>query len=142
MAKAKPRFNPNEAAARMFISTQVEQDTHDAQPTPSTHDTQVTQPVLSTHDTHDTQSEQQVHSTHDTQNAQPIPNTQNTHSTHDAQSTHSVQGTQRAQKHPRINMAFYGDNLEFVREEAWRNKQSITEYVNSLIEQARNKKGE
>ena len=109
MAKAKPRFNPNEAAARMFISTQAEQDTHD------------------------TQDEQPVQITHD---AQP------THNTHDVLSAHNTQDTpktQRAQKHPRINMAFYGDNLEFVREEAWRNKQSITEYVNSLIEQARNK---
>lgn len=113
MAKAKPRFNPNEAAARMFISTQAEQDTHD------------------------TQDEQPVQITHD---AQPTHNTQGVH---DALSTHNTQDTpktQRAQKHPRINMAFYGDNLEFVREEAWRNKQSITEYVNGLIEQARDRK--
>lgn len=110
MAKAKPRFNPNEAAAKMFLSTQEEQVAHD---------TQVEQPAQVTHNTHDT------------------PKTQNTQS---EQSTYKAQGTQRAQKHPRINMAFYGDNLEFVREAAWRNKQSITEYMNSLIEQARSQK--
>lgn len=109
MAKAKPRFNPNEAAAKMFLSTQEEQVTQNTQDVPSVHDTQ---------------KEQQTHDTHSTPNVQSTPNTQ---------------GTQRVQKHPRINMAFYGDNLEFVREAAWRNKQSITEYMNSLIEQARNK---
>ena len=109
MAKVKPRFNPNEAAAKMFLSTQDEQVTHD---------TQAEQNTQVTHNTHDTPKEQST---------QSVPSTQKT------------QGTQRVQKHPRINMAFYGDNLEFVREDAWRNKQSITEYMNSLIEQARNK---
>ena len=36
-------------------------------------------------------------------------------------------------KHPRINLAFYGENLEFCREMAWRNHQSVTAYVNDLI---------
>lgn len=118
MAKAKPRFNPNEAAAKMFLSTQEEQVAHD------------------TPNTQEEQSEQNTPSTHATQEVQNTLNTQST------QNTHKAHSTQRAQKHPRINMAFYGDNLEFVREAAWRNKQSITEYMNGLIEQVRNKKGE
>lgn len=130
MAKAKPRFNPNEAAARMFISTQVEQDTHDAQSVQDTQNAPQVQEVQSEPSTQDAHDTQPASITHGTQDAQPV---QSAHDTHDTQKT------QRAQKHPRINMAFYGDNLEFVREEAWRNKQSITEYVNSLIEQARNK---
>lgn len=124
MAKAKPRFNPNEAAAKMFMSTQEEQVAHN---------TQEEQTAQQTHDTLNTQGVQGTHKT------QVASSTQNTPST---QGVHETQSTQRAQKHPRINMAFYGDNLEFVREEAWRNKQSITEYVNSLIEQARRTKGE
>lgn len=36
-------------------------------------------------------------------------------------------------KYPRINLAFYGDNLEFCREMAWKNHQSVTAYVNDLI---------
>lgn len=40
---------------------------------------------------------------------------------------------------PRMNMAFYGDNLAFCREMAWRNRQSITQYVNQLIAQEKEK---
>lgn len=39
-----------------------------------------------------------------------------------------------SKKHPRINMAFYDDNLDYVREAAYQNRMSITEYVNKLIE--------
>lgn len=39
----------------------------------------------------------------------------------------------RKQKYPRINLAFYGDNLDYVREAAYQNRMSITEYVNHLI---------
>ena len=48
--------------------------------------------------------------------------------------------TQRKQKHPRINMAFYGDNLEYVREAAYQSRMSVTEYVNSLIVDDKNRK--
>lgn len=41
--------------------------------------------------------------------------------------------SKRVQKDPRINMAFYGDNLDYVREAAHQNRMSITEYVNKLI---------
>lgn len=34
---------------------------------------------------------------------------------------------------PRINMAFYEDNLEFLQYAAWKNRMSITQYVNQLI---------
>ena len=53
--------------------------------------------------------------------------TQYTHNTHD------TQGVQRKQKHPRINLAFYGDNLERAKEAAWLKKISVTEYINQLI---------
>lgn len=43
----------------------------------------------------------------------------------------------RRQKHPRMNMAFYGDNLAYLKEVAWENKKSITQYVNDLIEKDR-----
>ena len=35
---------------------------------------------------------------------------------------------------PRINLAFYGDNLKFLQYAAWKNRLSITAYVNRLIE--------
>ena len=100
----KPKFNPSEAAARMFISTQGTQDTQE--------------------------DAQEVHDAQDTQSA---PNT------HYTQSTQDTQKTQRVQKHPRINMAFYGDNLDYVREEAWKKRMSVTEYVNELITKDRYK---
>lgn len=34
---------------------------------------------------------------------------------------------------PRINMAFYDDNLKFAQYASWKNRQSITQFVNSLI---------
>lgn len=39
----------------------------------------------------------------------------------------------RERNDPRINISFYDDHLKFCREIAWRNRQSITAYVNSLI---------
>ena len=66
----------------------------------------------------------------------------NTHITHDTQHTPSTpkeQKTERVQKHPRINMAFYGDNLEYVREAAYQSRMSVTEYINQLILDDKNK---
>lgn len=83
---SKPKFNPNEAAAKMFLSTQQAQDTQD---------------------------------------------------THE--NAHDTQGTQRKQKLPRINLAFYGDNLEYAREAAWKARKTITQYVNDLIEEDKRK---
>lgn len=40
-------------------------------------------------------------------------------------------------KLPSINLAFYGDNLDYVREAAYQSRMSITEYVNRLIEKDR-----
>lgn len=72
-------------------------------------------------------------------NAQKNIEERNAHSaqhTQDAQHTqgaHDAQNAQRKQKHPRINMAFYGDNLDYAREAAYRRRMSVTEYVNQLI---------
>ena len=43
----------------------------------------------------------------------------------------------RQQKYPRINLAFYHGNLDYVREAAWQNRMSITEYINFLIDKDR-----
>lgn len=47
----------------------------------------------------------------------------------------------RKQKYPRINLAFYDDNLEYVREAAYQSRVSITEYVNKLIKKDRQETG-
>lgn len=41
--------------------------------------------------------------------------------------------SERSQKHPRINMAFYDDNLAYLQEAAWKARKSVTAYVNDLI---------
>ena len=77
------------------------------------------------------------------QDAQDTPDThsvQNTHDTQSAQGALKTQQSQRKQKHPRINMAFYGDNLNYLRDAAWKAKMSVTEYVNTLISQDKEKK--
>ena len=61
----------------------------------------------------------------------------NTQHTHDTQRT---QTAQRKQKHPRINMAFYGDNLDYVREAAYAKRVSVTEYINQLIVDDKNRR--
>ena len=48
----------------------------------------------------------------------------------------------RKQKHPRINMAFYGDNLEYVELIARIEGVSVTQYINTLIEADRDSKKE
>ena len=72
--------------------------------------------------------------------AQSKPNTQHTQDEQGAHNTHDTQGaqnSQRKQKHPRINMAFYGNNLDYLRNAAWKARMSVTEYVNALIHQDR-----
>lgn len=69
-------------------------------------------------------------------NAQKKIQERNTQHTHDTQGT---QSTHRKQKYPRINMAFYDDNLEYVREAAYRKRLSVTEYINQLIVDDKNR---
>lgn len=45
----------------------------------------------------------------------------------------------RSQKHPRINMAFYDDNLAYLQDAAWKARKSVTAYVNDLIAADREK---
>lgn len=71
------------------------------------------------------------------QEAQQNIQTRNTQHTHD---THDTQSQGRRQKHPRINMAFYGDNLEYVRERAYQKRVSVTEYINQLIVDDKNRR--
>ena len=58
--------------------------------------------------------------------------TQDAQEEQEAQSAHDTQ--ERKQKHPRINMAFAPDNLDYLRTMAGLDGISITAYVNRLIE--------
>jgi len=42
-------------------------------------------------------------------------------------------GRKKKAPDPRINMAFYDKNLKFCQYASWKNRQSITQYVNALI---------
>lgn len=46
---------------------------------------------------------------------------------------------QKKKPDPRINLSFYGDNLKFVQYAAWRNRMSITAYMNQLLEKEKPK---
>ncbi|MFA5638774.1 MAG: hypothetical protein WC961_07890 [Anaerovoracaceae bacterium] len=65
-------------------------------------------------------------------------------STHDTQEVQEVQRTQgkKGQKLPRINMAFQTSNLEYLQIISRIEGKSITEYVNNLVEQDRQKNSE
>lgn len=72
-------------------------------------------------------------------NGQSVQTAQGTHDTQDTHNAHITRYANRKQKHPRINMAFYDDNLDYLRDAAWKAKMSVTEYVNGLIRQDRGK---
>lgn len=67
-------------------------------------------------------------------------NTSSTQVTQNTPITQYTHDTQRKQKHPRINMAFYDNNLEYVREAAYQARMSVTEYVNKLIKEDQQRK--
>lgn len=67
--------------------------------------------------------------------------TQGTQDAHDTQNTQQTQPAERKQKHPRINMAFYGDNLDYLKDVSWAARMSVTEYVNNLVAEDRKKNG-
>lgn len=64
-----------------------------------------------------------------------------TQGTQDAHDTQQTQPAERKQKHPRINMAFYGDNLDYLKDVSWAARMSVTEYVNNLVAEDRKKNG-
>ena len=69
-----------------------------------------------------------------------VKNVESKNNTQDTQHTQQTQSAQRKQKYPRINMAFYDDNLEYVKEAAYQARMSVTEYVNQLIVDDKNRK--
>lgn len=73
-----------------------------------------------------------------------ISNTQDVQELHDTQEVQEVQRTQgkKGQKLPRINMAFQTVNLEYLQLISRIEGKSITEYVNNLVEQDRQKNSE
>ena len=79
--------------------------------------------------------------THDTQGIQDTHITQHTHDTQDTQDTQKKQPfLKRKQKYPRINMAFH--DIEYLREIAYQNRMTQTEYVNYLLEEDKRKRME
>lgn len=70
-----------------------------------------------------------------------ISNTQEVHDTQEVQEVQRTQG-KKGQKLPRINMAFQTVNLEYLQLISRIEGKSITEYVNNLVEQDRQKNSE
>lgn len=73
-------------------------------------------------------SSKDVQDTQDTQEGQNVQHALNTQDAH-------VITTRK--KHPRINMAFYGENHEYLEYISRINGVSITQYVNNLIDRDR-----
>lgn len=73
--------------------------------------------------------------THDAQDALDAQEVQQVHNAPEVQDAPIVHGTQgkRGKKHPRINMAFPADNLEYLQLISRIEGVSITEYVNRLV---------
>lgn len=68
-------------------------------------------------------------------------NTQDVYNTYKTQETQEVQKTQgrKGQKLPRMNMAFYGDNLPYINKMSRLKGVTATAYINELIEQDKEK---
>lgn len=92
--------------------------------------------IGSTQQEHNTQDVQTVQSAYNTHEASDTPETQSAPVEHDVQEVLGTQGRKGA-KLPRINMAFSPANLEYLRIMAGLNGQSITRYVNAMIERER-----
>ena len=75
-------------------------------------------------------------------NTQSAHDTQHTQEVHGTQQVQHTQGTQgkRGQKHPRINMAFPADHLDYLQTISRLDGCSITEYVNRLVDADQNKR--
>lgn len=81
---------------------------------------------INTHRTEDsTQATQDKHEPHEDQHMQ------NNNETHDA---HAKKGRKKL---PRINMAFYGENYDYLTYISRLSGKNITEYVNSLVDKDR-----
>lgn len=67
--------------------------------------------------------------------------THNTPSTHDTQKTQRTHNTDETEgKSYRINLKLDGDLEEFIKDEAWRQRTSVTQYLNGLIRDDKQKK--
>jgi len=69
-------------------------------------------------------------------NTQEVQEVQEVHDTQEVQQVQHTQG-KKGQKLPRINMAFQTSNLEYLQIISRIEGKSITEYVNNLVEQDR-----
>ena len=69
-------------------------------------------------------------------NTQEVQEVQEVHDTQEVQQVQRTQG-KKGQKLPRINMAFQTANLEYLQLISRIEGKSITEYVNNLVEQDR-----
>ena len=74
-------------------------------------------------------------------NTQEVQEVQEVHDTQEVQQVQHTQG-KKGQKLPRINMAFQTSNLEYLQIISRIEGKSITEYVNNLVEQDRQKNSE
>ena len=70
-----------------------------------------------------------------------VHDTQDTQGVQDAHDTQHIQVfSKRRQKFPRINMSIH--DIDYLREIAWLNKMTQTEYVNYLLEEDKKQKKE
>lgn len=81
--------------------------------------------------------EEEVQVTPDTSNTQNERDTPITPTAYDTHDIHAGEDKTRKQKHPRINMAFYGKNHEYLEYISRLSGVSITQYVNDLIDKDR-----
>lgn len=74
-------------------------------------------------------------------NTEKNNNTQDVYNTYETQEVQKTQG-RKGQKLPRMNMAFYGDNLTYINKMSRLRGMTATAYINELIEQDQEKNKE
>lgn len=74
-------------------------------------------------------------------NTEKNNNTQDVYNTYETHETQEVQKTQgrKGQKLPRMNMAFYGDNLPYINKMSRIRGMTATAYINDLIDKDKEK---
>ena len=130
---AKKTFKDNTANIDRFFS-EVTQETQTAQDAYNTSITDNTSITYEAHNVPITYIAPDTQDTYNTFHAQDVCDAQDTYEPYDTQNTHQTYETQSTQKtHYRINLSLRPEFRQYLDDEAWKARKSITQYINDLI---------
>ncbi len=135
---AKKSFKESASHLDRFFTTDETQEPEQAQVTQEPEQTQEPRRTLETQKTQRTRKVQRTDETHEpdgTHETQIPHRTQKPEQTHETQTTHEPQAASPVStQYYRLNLKLKAEYKEYLADAAWERRQSITEYLNQLIE--------